>query len=148
MAFLGGLFKRKPGGTLIGNLFRKVANAATGGILGNGAGMITQEEADARDLNDYDFFAKYGYNKPGAVNPVNQGQTGPTYTPVYNGTGNTGVNNQTNNNGAQNSPGAGEAGKGLNLNEITDPKTTTGKIGLGILGLIILYFANKKFRWF
>lgn len=32
-----GLFTRKAGGTLIGNLFRVALNKTTGGILGNGA---------------------------------------------------------------------------------------------------------------
>lgn len=40
MAFLKGLFKKKPGGTFFGNLIRGVANKATGGILGTGAHMI------------------------------------------------------------------------------------------------------------
>jgi len=35
-----GLFKKKPGGTLIGNLIRKGANYASGGILGNGANRL------------------------------------------------------------------------------------------------------------
>jgi hypothetical protein len=30
------LFKRKPGGTKVGNLFRGIANKASGGVLGNG----------------------------------------------------------------------------------------------------------------
>ena len=40
MGFLGNLFKKKPGGTLVGNILRGVASNATGGILGSGAGRI------------------------------------------------------------------------------------------------------------
>lgn len=54
MSFLSNLFKRKPGGTVVGNLLRTVASTVTGGILGNGAMMLKQEEtpqeADARLL--------------------------------------------------------------------------------------------------
>jgi len=40
MSLFKNLFKKKPGGTLVGNLLRGVANQATGGILGNGAARI------------------------------------------------------------------------------------------------------------
>lgn len=40
MSFLKNLFKKKPGGTVFGNLLRAASNKATGGILGNGANMI------------------------------------------------------------------------------------------------------------
>lgn len=40
MAFLGSLFKKKPGGTLVGNLLRGAASNFTGGILGSGANRI------------------------------------------------------------------------------------------------------------
>lgn len=74
-----GLFKRKPGGTLIGNLLRGVAKNATGGALGNGAMMISQEDADRRDLSDNDFSAKYGKTKTGVVlgTPANPNITSP-----------------------------------------------------------------------
>ena len=39
MGFFKKLFKRKKGGTFVGNLIRKVAKNKTGGILGNGAGL-------------------------------------------------------------------------------------------------------------
>lgn len=35
-----GLFKKKPGGTFVGNLLRTAANKATGGIMGTGANRI------------------------------------------------------------------------------------------------------------
>jgi hypothetical protein len=72
MGFLSNLFKRKPGGTVIGNLFRGVASAASGGILGNGAMMISQQDADKRDLTDADYEKKYSQTKAGV--PV-QAQT-------------------------------------------------------------------------
>ena len=34
------LFKRKEGGTLVGNIIRTTANSKTGGLLGNGAMML------------------------------------------------------------------------------------------------------------
>jgi hypothetical protein len=40
MSWLKNLFKKKPGGTVFGNMLRGVAKTATGGILGNGANMI------------------------------------------------------------------------------------------------------------
>lgn len=47
-----GLFSKKPGGTVIGNLIRKVANNATNGLLGTGANMWqageTKEQYEAR----------------------------------------------------------------------------------------------------
>jgi hypothetical protein len=69
MAFLGGLFKRKPGGTMLGNLIRGAANKASGGVLGNGSMMITQDQADLRDLTDADYVAKYGKTKTGVLMP-------------------------------------------------------------------------------
>lgn len=38
--FLKKVFKKKPGGTAIGNLIRLAANKATGGILGTGANRL------------------------------------------------------------------------------------------------------------
>lgn len=47
----GGLFKKKAGGTKVGNFIRGVASTATGGLLGSGANMIklepSQESHDA-----------------------------------------------------------------------------------------------------
>lgn len=43
-----GLFKKKPGGTLIGNLLRMGANKASGGILGNGANMLPAMPSQAQ----------------------------------------------------------------------------------------------------
>lgn len=48
---VGGLFKKKAGGTKVGNFIRGVASTATGGLLGAGANMIklepSQESHDA-----------------------------------------------------------------------------------------------------
>ena len=38
------LFKRKPGGTVVGNLLRGAASATTGGLLGRGAMMLKEGE--------------------------------------------------------------------------------------------------------
>ena len=57
------IFKRKPGGTMVGNLFRKAAGMATQGILGNGNMMISQTDSDKRDLSDADFEQKYNAKK-------------------------------------------------------------------------------------
>lgn len=65
MSFISNLFKKKPGGTAIGNLFRKAANTATGGILGNGANMITQQEYDKKNITDAEYEMKYGLTKTG-----------------------------------------------------------------------------------
>lgn len=52
MSKLKDLFKRKPGGTFVGNLIRSGARTATGGILGNGAMMLkpgeTPQESNSR----------------------------------------------------------------------------------------------------
>lgn len=79
MGFLKNIFKRKPGGTFVGNLLRKTANTVAGAIpfvggiaskiVGQGAMMISQEEADKRDLSDEDYYNKYGQYKDGRVKP-------------------------------------------------------------------------------
>lgn len=43
MGFFGKIFKRKKGGTFVGNLIRSVSSKATGGILGNGSGLAKWE---------------------------------------------------------------------------------------------------------
>lgn len=65
MGFLKNLFKRKPGGTMVGNLIRGAVKAVpvVGSLFGNGAMMITPVDADKRDLSDQDFEAKYGATK-------------------------------------------------------------------------------------
>jgi len=45
------LFKRKPGGTAVGNILRGVSHDLTGGLLGNGAMMIKQGETDPSAAN-------------------------------------------------------------------------------------------------
>jgi len=52
MGFFGRLFRRKRGGTFVGNLIRRVANHYSKGILGNGDGLRRWE---AR----VDMFSKY-----------------------------------------------------------------------------------------
>lgn len=46
------LFKRKPGGTVLGNLVRGAVKTATGGILGNGALMISKEQYEAKQRGE------------------------------------------------------------------------------------------------
>ena len=54
MGFLKNIFKRKKGGTLVGNLLRGVSSAATGGILGSGAGLAAWEaKQDQKELEQY-----------------------------------------------------------------------------------------------
>ncbi len=45
MGFFKNLFKRKPGGTALGNLIRGGASAVSGGMLGSGAGLHRWEES-------------------------------------------------------------------------------------------------------
>lgn len=47
MGFFKNLFKRKEGGTFVGNLFRSVAKPLTGGVLGSGAGLAKWEQEQA-----------------------------------------------------------------------------------------------------
>jgi|GEM_PF-3373675 len=65
MSLLSSIFKKKAGGTLIGNLIRTVS----GGITGPAP---TQYDIDVKDLSDADFALKYGTDKRGV--PV-QGAT-------------------------------------------------------------------------
>jgi hypothetical protein len=65
MSFLTDLFQRKPGGTAAGNFLRGIVSVVTNGNMGTGAGMITQEQADIRDLTDSEFIAKYAKTKRG-----------------------------------------------------------------------------------
>lgn len=67
MGLFKNIFKRKPGGTFVGNMIRgAVKNVpVVGGFLGNGQMMISEEDADKRDLSDADFEAKYGKKKDG-----------------------------------------------------------------------------------
>ncbi len=51
MGFLKNIFKRKPGGTLVGNLLRGGSSAMTGGILGSGAGLAKWEAEQAAKAN-------------------------------------------------------------------------------------------------
>lgn len=49
MGFLSGIFKKKKGGTLVGNLLRGGASAMTGGLLGSGQGLANWEAEQARE---------------------------------------------------------------------------------------------------
>lgn len=79
MSLLANVFKRKPGGTLLGNALRKVVKTAAGYIpgvgpivsqfVGNGTMMISQEEYDLKNLSDADYQAKYAKSKTGVVVP-------------------------------------------------------------------------------
>lgn len=44
MSFFKNIFKKKKGGTLVGNLLRSTASAYTGGILGQGANMLPLDD--------------------------------------------------------------------------------------------------------
>lgn len=44
MSFFKNIFKKKPGGTFVGNLIRGVANKYSFGLLGNGAMMLKEGE--------------------------------------------------------------------------------------------------------
>lgn len=88
MGFLTGLFKKKVGGTVVGNLLRGVVNTASKGLLGTGAGILTQEQSDKETMTDAAFLAKYGYNKqgvapPSATPPLNPANSGGGYIPPY-----------------------------------------------------------------
>lgn len=43
MSFLGNLFKKKPGGSLFGNIIRGVVKPLTGGLLGKGNNKVPRE---------------------------------------------------------------------------------------------------------
>lgn len=43
MSFFSNLFKRKRGGTFVGNMIRRVASSKTYGILGSGRGLRNWE---------------------------------------------------------------------------------------------------------
>lgn len=65
MGWLSDIFKRKPGGTAVGNILRSLSSSLTDGKLGSGANMISQQEYDYKNLSDSDFARRYGYNKAG-----------------------------------------------------------------------------------
>lgn len=51
MGLFKNIFKKKEGGTLVGNLVRKVANSASSGVLGNGLAMIGPDR-DQQDVHN------------------------------------------------------------------------------------------------
>ncbi|AGO49231.1 structural protein [Cellulophaga phage phi18:4] len=52
MGFFKNIFKKKKGGTFLGNLVRGVSSSATGGILGSGAGLAKWEAEQAQKEQD------------------------------------------------------------------------------------------------
>ncbi len=55
MGFLKNIFKRKEGGTKLGNLLRGTSSALTGGILGSGQGLANWEREQAKKAQkDYE----------------------------------------------------------------------------------------------
>ena len=92
MSFFKKLFKRKKGGTFIGNLIRGVANKATGGILGNGVGLAkweakqekkeynkaVQDEVNKRlkQSQAYNQGVNYGGQAMGQLTPMTQPYVG------------------------------------------------------------------------
>lgn len=59
MSFFKDLFKRKPGGTFVGNLIRGVANKASYGLLGNGLFKLKEGESpDESNENAKDAIAQ------------------------------------------------------------------------------------------
>jgi hypothetical protein len=54
------IFTRQPGGTDAGNLLRAVSSDLSGGLLGQGDMLISQQEYDARHMSDAEFLVKYG----------------------------------------------------------------------------------------
>ena len=69
MSFFGNIFKKKPGGTGLGNLIRGVVSKATGGALGTGKGIISQQDYDKKILPDVEYYSRYGQTKNGVVLP-------------------------------------------------------------------------------
>ncbi len=93
MGLFSGIFKRKPGGTMFGNLLRGVAHQASGGVLGNGVMMISQEDAGKRDnagiqpnVNPYLQQATGAFLHGGATGLNNLNQTGTNASNTYGGT--------------------------------------------------------------
>lgn len=52
MGFLSNIFKKKKGGTFVGNLLRGASSSVTGGILGSGAGLAKWEAEQAQKEQD------------------------------------------------------------------------------------------------
>ncbi len=69
MGFFDDLLQRKPGGTLVGNIFRQVASQSTDGVLGQGANLMTWAEYDLLNMSEADYVAKYGTHKNGQIVP-------------------------------------------------------------------------------
>lgn len=63
MSFLSKIFKKKPGGSFIGNLFRKVASSATGGLIGSGQNKIQNDQNALYTLSEDAYKKEYGMSK-------------------------------------------------------------------------------------
>lgn len=80
MGFFSKLFKRKKGGTFVGNLIRGVSSKYTGGILGSGAGLAKWEakqegkEAQAQAIHQQNM-ARMAAAVDGTAPPPAQGDT-------------------------------------------------------------------------
>lgn len=68
MGFFKKLFKRKPGGTMFGNLLRGVSSQVTGGILGSGIGLQQWEQKEAQKAHNQQQIA----NQQAALNAGKQ----------------------------------------------------------------------------
>lgn len=68
-SILSNLFTKQVGGTSFGNLVRDFVNKGTDGLLGSGAGVMTEKQGDLRDLSDAAYLAKYAMTKEGIPHP-------------------------------------------------------------------------------
>ena len=65
MSFIDDLFAPKVGGNETGNLIRKFVHENVSPLLGNGRGIINQQQYDLKNLSDSDYSAKYAETKTG-----------------------------------------------------------------------------------
>jgi hypothetical protein len=140
MGLFKGLFKRKVGGTFLGNLVRGVTNKVSGGVLGNGGMMITQEDADKRDLSEDAYLQKYGITKTGAtpirpILPEIKAQIGAATLGALDGINNYQQSGQTGNSFAS----------GATISKYTQIGKTIGiAIGAILAVLMIIKLVKKK----
>lgn len=137
------IFKRKPGGTDFGNLLRGVASQATGGILGHGTMMISEKDADKRDLSDADYEYKYGYKKDGktpAVMPYLQQAAGAVLYGAASGLDNF---NQTGAN-ASNAKDQGSTSANLKKGAVDSFLNANGKYILLVIAGVVAYILIRK----
>lgn len=84
--------KPKAGGTTGGNLLRDLASSLTGGLLGSGSMIKTQQQIDAKTMTDQEFFQKYGVARSTVQQPNIFGSIGSIFenVPKLSGDGSTG----------------------------------------------------------